>query len=255
MKFRNKSIINCSIIIWFILLILGLFIDLDILILYIFIWFIVIFLIAFVFRYQNYIELDDISITQTKYNILLKKTITTIQYKEIINIQLGTNHTLSSLDVWEEKHHIESTSWKSIEIWKIFHFKEFKNTLEEKKYLMAMSTWEIGWEKWEIFTFREGWYLKLWDKEMFISKDHNWTHKTLSIQYPDIEQIEIVILSEFSDNDWCFYTKIKNQKLKEAFYGLNNCNSFLDSLKKKWINAKLVPSDEIISDLKEEDLY
>lgn len=127
MKFRYKRIINRSIIILWILLPLCLYIkDWT---LYSFLWVLTIFIIVIIFWCKNYIELDDISVKQVKYRFFKKKIII-IPYKEISDIDLKTNHTLSKEDVWN--HCICATSWKKMEFWKIFHLKNFKDTLKEK---------------------------------------------------------------------------------------------------------------------------
>jgi len=249
MKFRSKWIIGSSIIAFFTLFFLGTLIDMWTL--YIFLLVLAIYIIAIFFRYNNYIELDDDGITQVKYNLLLKKTIKTISYKDIAKIEFGKNHTLSQVDVWEDKHYIHSASWETIKIWKIFHLKKFKEILDEKKYLIASYTENINTNNWNTFLSNE-WLIKLDNEKMFISKCHDEKSETLNIKYQDIEQIEVVIVEK--DNT-CIYIKLKNQKLKEAFYGLKDWNTFMNAIKNKWINAHFVSSDEIISDLKEEDMY
>ena len=76
--------------------------------------------------------------------------------------------------------------------------------------------------------------------------------KISKFKYFDVEEIEIV---KFEDNDACIYIKLKNKKLKEAFYWLKDWNAFMNALKMKGINVHFVSSDEIITDLKDEDLY
>ena len=261
MKFRSKWIIGSSIIAFFTLFFLGTLIDMWTL--YIFLLVLAIYIIAIFFRYNNYIELDDDRITQVKYNLLLKKTIKTISYKDIAKIEFGKNHTLSQVDVWEDKHYIHSASWETIKIWKIFHLKKFKNILDEKRYLMTQCIINndiIKWEKYShipnIFggnTFISyEWFLKLDNEKMVISKNYDWKYKIFNIKYQDIDEIEVVIVEE--DNT-CIYIKLKNQKLKEVFYGIKDWNAFMNAINNKWINAHFVSSDEIISDLKEEDLY
>lgn len=249
MKFRSKWIIGGSIIAFFTLFFLWTLIDMWTL--YIFLLVLSIYIIAIFFRYNNYIELDDNEIKRNKYSLLFKKTIKTISYKDIVKIEFGKNHTLSQVDVWEHEHHIYSASWEVLKIWKIFHLKKFKEILDEKKYLIASYTENINTNNWNTFLSNE-WLIKLDNEKMFISKCHDGKSETLNIKYQDIEQIEVVIVEK--DNT-CIYIKLKNQKLKEAFYGLKDWNAFMNAIKQKWINTHFVSSDEIISDLKEEDLY
>lgn len=249
MKFRSKWIIGGSIIAFFTLFFLGTLINEWTL--YIFLLVLVIYIIAIFFWYNNYVELDDNEIIQVKYNLLLKKTIKSISYKDIVKIEFGKNHTLSQADIWEDKHYIYSTSWEVLKIWKIFHLKKFKENLDEKKYLMASHTENININDWNTFLSDE-WFIKLDNEKMFISKHHDGKYETLNIKYQDIEGIEIVIVEE---NNTCIYIKLKNQKLKEAIYWIKDWNSFMNAIKMKWINAYFVSSDEIISNLKEEDLY
>lgn len=125
MKFRYKWIINRSIIILWILIPLWLFIgDWT---LYSFLCVLSVFIVVIIFRYKNYIELDDIGVKQVKYWFFSKK-ITIILYKEINDIDLKTNHTLSKKNIWN--HSISATLWKKIEFWKIFYFGKFKDTLK-----------------------------------------------------------------------------------------------------------------------------
>jgi hypothetical protein len=53
-----------------------------------------------------------------------------IPYKEIRDIEIKSNHTLSKEDIWN--HCIWTTSWEKMEFWKIFYFGKFKDILKEK---------------------------------------------------------------------------------------------------------------------------
>lgn len=254
MKFRSKSIINTSIIALRILLPLWIFMDEWTL--KIFIFFVFIFIILFIFRYKNYVELDDLEIKQVKFNLLFKEKIKTIPYKDISQIEFGKNHTLSEADKWKQWHQIYSITWDTIEIWKIFHLKKFKELIKEKICIatgknLDQETWNRYTQNLNVFKLDE-WFVKLNDEIMFISDNFEWIQKTFNIKYSNIEQIEIVI---FSDKNSCFYIKLKNEELKEAFYGLKNWYTFLNDLKNKWINIKQVSEDEKISNLKPKDLY
>ena len=128
MKFRSKGIISGSIVAFFVLFFLGILINEWTL--YFFLLVLAIYIIAIFFRYNNYIKLDDDGITQIKYNLLLKRKITTITYKEISDISLEKNNMLSQENIW--KHQICASSWEEIKFWKIFHFKQFKSILKDK---------------------------------------------------------------------------------------------------------------------------
>lgn len=261
MKFRSKSIITDSIIIFRILLLL--MVGVEDWTLPIIIWVLAVYIIALIFWYNNYIELDDICITQYKCNYLFKKSITKILYKDIAQIEFGKNHTLSSEDVWNDSHYITSLSWDIMKIRKIFHLKRLKKILSEKKYLMTQywniyssdEVWDINIKDWETFYSNEWWFINLNKETILISRYHDWKHDTLNIKYANIKQIEVVILWDISDSNGCCYLKLKDQDLKEAFYGIKDCNAFMNALKIKGINAHFVSSDEIITDLKDEDLY
>lgn len=214
--------------------------------LYIFFWILTIYLIAVVFRYNSYIELTDEEIVQVKYNLLLKKIVKIIPYRDIFYMEFGKNHTLSQVDVSKCGHYIYWTVWEDIEtikIWKIFHLKKFKEILNEKKCLMI--------SYWKVFPSYK-WFVKIDNEKILISKIHNKKQEILDIKYKDIEQIEVVIIEE--DNA-CIYIKIKNQQYKDAVYGLKNWNKFMNAIKQKWINTHFVSPNKIISNLKEEDLY
>lgn len=253
MKFRSKKIINGGIIAFWILLIFGLLID--VWTRYLFIWAIVICIVLLIYWYNNYIELDDVSIKQLKCNLFFQKNVHEMPYKDIVQMQFGKNRTFSSEDVWEERHFLTSVSWEIMEIGKLLNFKKFKNELEGKQYLMVQYVWDDVVQNWNTFTSYEWWFIRLAEESLFISKNHLGEKNILTIKYSDIMWIEVVILSENSENDGCCYIKLKDQKFKEAFYGIQDCHAFVDALKSKWINAYFVSSDEIISDLKDEDLY
>lgn len=95
-------------------------------------------------------------------------------------------------------------------------------------------------------------FAMLWNDSLIIWEYKQSKYNVHKISYLNIEKIEIVILSE---NDSCFYIKLKNQQLKEAFYWLKDWNAFMNALKMKGINAHFVSSDKMITDLKDEDLY
>ena len=263
MKYRTKRIIKAGILVFRILLLVlfgisettneeNIQIDHKNPIRYVLLLLIITSIVLIIYRYNNYTLLDDEWITQIKQKLLSPKTSTTITYKDILEIHFERNNRLSEVDVGKD-HYISSTSWKVITIWKIFHFRKFKKTLEEKRLLMNKNIWNIkAFDTWNIFLSNEWWFIKLEKEKILISKYHDWKHSTLSIKYQDIEQIEVVIVEE--DNT-CIYVKLKNQKLKEVFYGIKDWNAFMNAIKIKWIPAYFVSSDEIISDLKEEDLY
>jgi len=127
MKFRYKRIIYRFIIILWTVLLLWLFIE-D-WALYSFLWVIAVFIIVIIFRYNNYIELDDIGVKQVRYRFF-KKSVRIIPYKEISDIDIKRNYTLSKEDIWN--HCICATSWEKIGFWKIFHFGKFKDILKGK---------------------------------------------------------------------------------------------------------------------------
>lgn len=263
MKFRTKWIIKATIIIFLILLLILVYIEtispwdklqinLKDPLQDIFFGIIILSIIGFIYRYNNYILLDNLWIKQIKTNILFQKKINIIKYSEILETHFERNNRLSSVDV-NKDHYISSASWKIITIWKIFHFKKFKKILEENRMIADKYIWNTeSYNTLNTFLSNEWWFVNLEKERIFISKYHDWKHSTLNIKYQDIEQIEVVTLEE---NNTCFYIKLKNQKFKEAFYWLKDWNAFINAIKLKWITAFFVSPDEIISDLKEEDLY
>lgn len=258
MKFRTKWIIKATIIIIWILLLnflcIGIVspwnelqINLKDPLQDTFLGIIILSIVGLIYRYNNYILLDNFWIKQVKTNILFQKEINIIKYSEIVETHFERNNRLN------KNHYISSSSWKIITIWKIFHFKKFKKILEEKRLLIDKYIWDIeSYNTLNTFLSNEWWFVNLEKEKIFISKYHDWKHSTLSIKYQDIEQIEIVTLEK---NNTCFYIKLKNQKFKETFYGLKDWDAFMNAIKSKWINVFFVSPDKTISDLKEEDLY
>ena len=205
--------------------------------------FVIICVVALLFRYNSYVELGDMDLKLVKW-LIRKNRI--IPYSVIIGVEYGDIFFLPNIWMW---HSIYTKEWETIEIWYIFHHKIFKQILTEKLLLNK------NMADWNIFPFYKWWCIRL-DKEfLFVLKNYLGEESTLTIKYSDIVWIEVVVLSENSENDGCCYIKLKNQKFKEAFYGIQDCHAFVDALKSKWINAYFVSSDEIISDLKDEDLY
>lgn len=245
MKFRSAKIIDIvvlSFLIFLIPMLLLIFFLVEFWYWNIIMGLVIICIIAILFRYNSYVELGDMELKLVKS---LKKD-RIIPYSEIAGVDFWKIFFLPNIWMW---HSIYTKEWETIEIWYIFHYKIFKQMITEKLLLNK------NIDGWNTFLSNEWWFIRLDEESLFVSKNRFGEKSTLTIKYSDIVWIEVVILSENFENDGCCYIKLKNQKFKEAFYGIQDCQAFVNALKMKWINACFVSSDEIISDLKDEDLY